>query len=170
MKENITLNSMFPGTILLITLLLVGCGQPAEESVSQVLTPETQQEALSASKNKRASNIKKDKVITVTGTIIPGSRDMNFIGVPATVSLNEMDKDHVVRAIASMDTKAAYETGFLANFTLNYSSKMINEGAIYYIKVEGKEGDTILWENNIMASGLKDLYSDTNMNITVHSH
>ncbi len=160
MKESVMLNM-----VLLGTLSLVGCGQPAEEALS----PEVQREALQASESKNVQKIKEDKIITVTGTIVPASQDIKFIGVPATVSLNEMDRDHVVKSITSMVTTAEYDTGFLANFKLNYSSKMINEGAIYYIKVEGKEGDNILWENNIMASGLKDLYNDTNMNIEVHN-
>lgn len=161
-------NRMSLSSIIVLLCFIWGCDQPLDEQLP--LEVETREEVSTAIDDKEdLLRSQKHQVVTVMGTITPASEGMKFIGVPITVSLNEMDNNNSVRTISSVTTQATYDTGFLATFQLTYSTEIVSEEAIYYISVEGKEGNDVLWRNNVMTSGIKDVYSNSSMNITVYN-
>ncbi|MGD8110530.1 hypothetical protein [Vibrio sp. NTOU-M3] len=108
-----------------------------------------------------------NKDVVITGFIKPKNRNIPFVEVPAKVTLEEMNRGGDHKVLASTIVKASYDTGFLAQYTLDYNQAQLNKKSKYFVRVEAKEGSTLLWHNNILASGVKNPFEDSQINITI---
>ncbi|MFM2587415.1 hypothetical protein [Vibrio sp. TBV020] len=145
---------------LLPLLALAGCDSstpmPSASPTPQVSVVE--QEASSPPPN---------NPVSIQGWLKPGTPELEFVEVPVSVTLEEFSSSGESKIVATTTTKASYETGFLARFVLEYNTSQLDEGAKYFVRVEAKREDKVLWRNNIFFSGLSNPYQDSTLNIVV---
>ncbi|MGY3570211.1 hypothetical protein [Vibrio paucivorans] len=143
---------------LLFTLGVTGC-DTHNSNADELSLSETQ-------KSPTESVLKAEsQQLTIKGSIKPAHRNVDFVEVPAVVKL----KDMAGNIIAETETKATYDTGFIAKYKMDYNSIDLEEDARYYVHVEGKRGNSIIWENNILISAVNNPRKNSVFNISVNT-
>ncbi|EEX94690.1 hypothetical protein VIOR3934_20986 [Vibrio orientalis CIP 102891 = ATCC 33934] len=143
--------------------LLVMTGCDSSDAAKQV----TVTSQVSVTEQKATELKPKNNLVSIQGWLKPGSPDLEFVEVPVNVALEEFNSSGEAKIVATTTTKASYETGFLARYVLEYNTNQLDEDAKYFVRVEAKRGESVLWRNNIFFSGLSNPYQDSTINIVV---
>lgn len=143
--------------------LLVMTGCDSSDAAKQV----TVTSQVSVTEQKATELKPQNNLVSIQGWLKPGSPDLEFVEVPVNVALEEFNSSGEAKIVATTTTKASYETGFLARYVLEYNTNQLDEDAKYFVRVEAKRGESVLWRNNIFFSGLSNPYQDSTINIVV---
>ncbi|MEZ9700947.1 hypothetical protein AB4455_20450 [Vibrio sp. 10N.261.46.E12] len=147
--------------LFLPLLVLTGCDSSDASKQVAVTSP------VPVTAQKATAPKPQNSPVSVQGWLKPGSSDLEFVEVPVNVTLEEFNPSGEAKIVATTTTKASYETGFLARYVLEYNTNQLDEDAKYFVRVEVKQGETVLWHNNVLFSGLSNPYQDSTINIVV---
>ena len=136
---------------------LVGC-EPASN---------TQYPPASSTEVKPKEMQSTNRIVTIKGDINAKTRAREFLGIDASVNLEELSNNNVY-VVASTLAKPDYDNGFNTTFELTYNTALLKENAKYYLRVTAKKGSTV-WRNNVLNSGISNPSQDNVVTITVEA-
>lgn len=108
-----------------------------------------------------------NRVVTIKGDIHAKTQAREFLGIDATVNLEELS-DNNVYVVASTVAKTDYDAGFSTTFELTYNTIILKEDAQYYLRVTAQRGD-IVWRNNVLNSGISYPEQDNVVTVAVEA-
>lgn len=108
-----------------------------------------------------------NKDITIHGTFYTEDKVIPFIEVPATASIQSMDKNGAITTLISQSVKAQYDTGFLGSYRLTINTKELPKNAFNFIHIEARKEGELLWENNRAVARIPTLTQDSVMDFVV---
>ncbi|WP_086775602.1 hypothetical protein [Vibrio coralliirubri] len=147
--------------LFLPLLALTGCD--SSDATKQV----TVTSQVSVTEQKETAPKPQNSPVVIQGWLKPGSPDLEFVEVPVHVALEEFNSSGEAKIVATTTTKANYDTGFLARYSLEYNTSLLDKDAKYFVRAEAKRGEDVLWRNNIFFSGLTNPYQNSTINIVV---